>query len=164
MPLELCYRSLCDTGDDVIANGKLLDLIRRVRALGMGLCRLDIRQEASRHTRAMNAVTEMIGIGSYSEWSEEQRQEFLLQELSGRRPLIPWHMNFAQVIFNVFLHFICPSDLCCMLMSFMSFIEMRTIRKTEKSLILSVWQHEWALIYWARMSSPCLRDRRMCCL
>jgi phosphoenolpyruvate carboxylase len=49
--------------------------------------RLDIRQESDRHTDVMDAITKHLEIGSYREWSEERRQEWLLSELSGKRPL-----------------------------------------------------------------------------
>jgi phosphoenolpyruvate carboxylase len=86
-PLELCHRSLCETGDQPIADGSLLDFMRQVSCFGLGLVKLDIRQESDRHTDVMDAITTHLGIGSYRDWSEEQRQEFLLSELRGKRPL-----------------------------------------------------------------------------
>ena len=88
-PLVRCHRSLHETGNGIIADGRLLDLIRRVHAFGMTLVRLDVRQDAARHTALLDAITRNLGIGSFAEWSEEQRQEFLLRELASRRPLIP---------------------------------------------------------------------------
>ncbi|KAJ1441671.1 Pyruvate/Phosphoenolpyruvate kinase-like domain superfamily [Sesbania bispinosa] len=86
-PLELCYRSLCACGDRAIADGSLLDFLRQVSTFGLSLVRLDIRQESDRHTDVMDAITKHLEIGSYQEWSEEKRQEWLLSELSGKRPL-----------------------------------------------------------------------------
>lgn len=86
-PLELCYRSLCACGDRPIADGSLLDFLRQVSTFGLSLVRLDIRQESDRHTDVLDAITTHLGIGSYKEWSEEKRQEWLLSELSGKRPL-----------------------------------------------------------------------------
>ncbi|KAF1897007.1 hypothetical protein Lal_00034709 [Lupinus albus] len=86
-PLELCYRSLCACGDQSIADGSLLDFLRQVSTFGLSFVRLDIRQESDRHTDVMDAITHHLEIGSYREWSEERRQEWLLSELSGRRPL-----------------------------------------------------------------------------
>ncbi|WJX44648.1 Phosphoenolpyruvate carboxylase 1 [Trifolium repens] len=86
-PLELCYRSLCACGDQSIADGSLLDFLRQVSTFGLSLVRLDIRQESDRHTDVMDAITNHLEIGSYREWSEERRQEWLLSELSGKRPL-----------------------------------------------------------------------------
>ncbi|MBE0489252.1 MAG: phosphoenolpyruvate carboxylase [Halomonas sp.] len=88
-PLLTCYRSLCDVGLDTIANGTLLDTLRRVAVFGVTLTKLDIRQEAGRHAQVMEELTEGLGIGHYRDWSEEQRQAFLLEELASRRPLIP---------------------------------------------------------------------------
>ncbi|KAG2681691.1 hypothetical protein I3843_11G156600 [Carya illinoinensis] len=86
-PLELCYRSLCASGDQAIADGSLLDFLRQVSTFGLSLVRLDIRQESDRHTDVMDAITKHLEIGSYRDWSEERRQEWLLSELSGKRPL-----------------------------------------------------------------------------
>ncbi len=88
-PLRLCDRSLRATGNAVVADGRLADILRRLAAFGLTLARLDIRQESARHTGALDEVTRALGLGSYAEWSEEDRQAFLMRELSGRRPLIP---------------------------------------------------------------------------
>ncbi len=88
-PLKLCYESLQECGAEVVANGRLLDLVRRVACFGLTLVRLDVRQEADRHTEALDCVTRHLGLGSYAEWDEEQRLAFLVEQLNGRRPLIP---------------------------------------------------------------------------
>jgi phosphoenolpyruvate carboxylase len=86
-PLELCYRSLCSCGDRPIADGSLLDFLRQVSTFGLSLVRLDIRQESDRHTDVMDAITKHLEIGSYRDWSEDERQKWLLSELMGKRPL-----------------------------------------------------------------------------
>ncbi|KAL1537939.1 Phosphoenolpyruvate carboxylase 1 [Salvia divinorum] len=86
-PLELCYRSLCASGDRAIADGTLLDFLRQVSTFGLSLVKLDIRQESDRHTDVLDAITQHLEIGSYRDWSEERRQEWLLSELSSKRPL-----------------------------------------------------------------------------
>ena len=88
-PLTLCHRSLVEMGDSVMASGRLRDLLRRVAAFGATLVRLDLRQHASRHAEAMTTITRELGLGAYEEWSEADRQAFLLHELQGRRPLDP---------------------------------------------------------------------------
>jgi len=88
-PLLLCYRSLHESGAGIIAQGNLLDLLRRLACFGLTLVRLDLRQEADRHTEVLDTMTRYLGLGSYREWDEQQRQAFLLKELNGRRPLIP---------------------------------------------------------------------------
>jgi len=100
-PLRLCYRSLIETGNAVVANGRLADVLRRVTTFGLTLVRLDLRQEASRHSDALDAVTRHLGLGSYNEWTEEERQQFLARELEGRRPLIPADLQASQEVRDV---------------------------------------------------------------
>lgn len=92
-PLELCRESLLENGMTLIANGPLLDTLRRVNAFGLGLVRLDIRQDAQRHTDVLAELTDYLQAdgqgGSYAEWDEQQRCDFLLAELHNRRPLLP---------------------------------------------------------------------------
>lgn len=88
-PLMDCYHSLHRSGAGVIADGRLQDLLRRLSCFGLTMMRIDIRQEASRHTEAVNAISEALGLGRYLDWNEEERQAFLIRELDNKRPLIP---------------------------------------------------------------------------
>lgn len=88
-PLLACYESLIDCGMEVIANGILLDCIRRSVCFGMHLLKLDIRQDAQRHADVFSELTRYLGMGDYNQWNEEDKQAFLLRELASRRPLIP---------------------------------------------------------------------------
>ena len=87
-PLQICYDSLCSCGMTLIANGCLRDLLWRARCFGLGIVRLDIRQEADRHTQVLSELTQYLGMPDYAEASEEERQTFLLAELDSPRPLI----------------------------------------------------------------------------
>ena len=87
-PLMCCYESLLACGDRIIAEGRLTDILRRLQVFGLTIFRLDIRQEADRHARTIDAITTYLGIGSYLDWDEAARQEFLMRELASRRPLI----------------------------------------------------------------------------
>ncbi|MCM2130923.1 phosphoenolpyruvate carboxylase [Larsenimonas rhizosphaerae] len=100
-PLLTCYRSLCDCGLDTIANGALLDTLRRVACFGVTLTKLDIRQEASRHAQVMDELTDWLGMGRYNDWDESERQAFLLKELVSRRPLIPPHWECSEDVQEV---------------------------------------------------------------
>jgi len=53
-PLQLCYRSLLATGNELIARGRLTDVLRRVATFGLVLARLDIRQDSARHSEAID--------------------------------------------------------------------------------------------------------------
>ncbi|KAJ3695358.1 hypothetical protein LUZ60_000735 [Juncus effusus] len=110
-PLELCYSSLCACGDRPIADGSLLDFLRQVSTFGLSLVRLDIRQESDRHTDVLDAITTHLGIGSYREWSEEKRQEWLLSELNGKRPLFGDDLPQTEEVKDVLDTFYVISDL-----------------------------------------------------
>ncbi|CAO3308435.1 MULTISPECIES: phosphoenolpyruvate carboxylase [Pseudomonas] len=92
-PLELCYQSLHECGMGVIAEGPLLDCLRRAVTFGLFLGRLDVRQDAARHRDALTEITDYLGLGRYADWDEEQRIAFLQAELKNRRPLLPAHFK-----------------------------------------------------------------------
>lgn len=96
-PLDLCYRSLCASGLRTIANGALLDTLRRAHCFGITLVALDVRQHAERHTEVFD---ELLGYldpdgPAFSKWEEKEKQAFLRRELESKRPLFPrdWPMT-----------------------------------------------------------------------
>ncbi|ALD99371.1 phosphoenolpyruvate carboxylase [Pseudomonas syringae] len=94
-PLLLCFQSLHECGMGVIADGPLLDCLRRAVTFGLFLVRLDVRQDSSRHCAAMTEITDYLGLGRYEEWDEQARIDFLLRELNNRRPLLPSYFKPA---------------------------------------------------------------------
>jgi len=100
-PLKLMYDSLMSTGDEAVANARLLDLIRQVRTFGLAMMRLDIRQESTRHMEVIDTITTYLGMGSYAEWDEAKRVEFLTSELKGRRPLFPPGLEMSPDVAEV---------------------------------------------------------------
>ena len=92
-PLMDCYQSLQDCGMQRVADGALLDCIRRVHCFGINLVPLDIRQDSDRHVQAINEITQYLELGDYASWNEEERQAFLLEQLSSKRPLVPRHWS-----------------------------------------------------------------------
>jgi phosphoenolpyruvate carboxylase len=86
-PLKIMHASLVETGFELVADGLLVDIIRRVSVFGLSLVPLDIREESTKHMEALDAVTRYLGIGSYKEWNEEARISWLTSELSSKRPL-----------------------------------------------------------------------------
>lgn len=65
MPMKVIYDSLVQTGFELVADGLVSDIIRRIAVFGMTLVPLDIREESTRHTLALDAITRHLGIGSY---------------------------------------------------------------------------------------------------
>jgi phosphoenolpyruvate carboxylase len=80
-PLRLCDRSLRDSGAAIVADGRLSDVLRRIACFGLTLVRLDLRQEAGRHTQALDAITRHRGLGSYAAWEEMERLAYLRREI-----------------------------------------------------------------------------------
>jgi hypothetical protein len=56
-------RSLWECGGGMVADGRLLDLIRRIYCFGMSLLKLDLRQESTRHADALDTITTYLGYG-----------------------------------------------------------------------------------------------------
>jgi len=82
------HQSLVDTGNAVVANGRLVDVIRKVAAFGLTLVPLDIRQESDLHSEALDCITRYLGLGSYLQWDEGARVSWIDQQLQSRRPLL----------------------------------------------------------------------------
>lgn len=88
-PLLASYNSLVACNMEIIARDKLLDTMRRICCFGVTLVNIDVRQESTKHTEAIAEITKYLELGDYEQWSEEERLQFLLKELSSKRPLVP---------------------------------------------------------------------------
>jgi phosphoenolpyruvate carboxylase len=104
-PLLLCHRSLCATGNGIIADGRLADVLRRLSAFGVTLVRLDVRQEAERHTEAVDAITRALGLGEYACWPEARRVDFLTNVLAQGRRLTPPRLTVTPRVSEVLATF-----------------------------------------------------------
>ncbi len=103
--LSLCHGSLVATGHGLTARGRLTDVLRRIAVFGLTLARLDVRQDSAKHTDAMAAITSALGLGSYADWDERTRLDFLTRELSSRRPLIPRDLEASPEVDDVLATF-----------------------------------------------------------
>ena len=92
-PLNDVYNSLSLVKCQIIADGIVLDLIRRAHTFGLNLTKLDIRQEAARHYKLITSVCKKLGIADYSKLSEEAKIQFLSKEYKSKRPLIPQNIK-----------------------------------------------------------------------
>ena len=102
--LQLIQRNLKETG---LTCEALEHLICQVEIYDFTLARLDIRQESSNHSDALNEVAEYLQIlpRSYDDLSEAERVEWLVSELQTRRPLIPNEMPFSDATRNILMTF-----------------------------------------------------------
>ncbi len=98
--LELIRNSLVSTD----LSCELIDtLLTQVHIFGFSLASLDIRQESTRHSDALDELTRYLNLPkAYGDMEEEERVQWLLQELQTRRPLIPaaisWSNGTAETV------------------------------------------------------------------
>lgn len=77
--LRLCYDSLYECGAKIIADGRLLDNLRRAYTFGLTLLKMDIRQESTRHTETLGSICQALDLGNFAEWSEEDKCSWLVR-------------------------------------------------------------------------------------
>ena len=95
-PLKVVYNSLCEVKCKAIADGSVLDLLRRAYSFGLNLARLDIRQESKRHLKLMKTICKNLGLGDFEKWSEDEKISFLSKEFKSKRPLISKNISFDK--------------------------------------------------------------------
>ncbi len=98
--LELIKNSLVSTD---LTCEPLDTLLTQVHIFGFSLASLDIRQESTRHSDAIDELTRFIRLPkSYGEMEEDEKVKWLIEELQTRRPLIPssvvWSKNTSETI------------------------------------------------------------------
>jgi phosphoenolpyruvate carboxylase len=93
--LRLIQRNLSETG---LSCRELENLICQVEIFDFNLACLDIRQESTRHSDAINEILEYLQVlgRPYNELSEDERVAWLTAELQIRRPLIPAELPFSE--------------------------------------------------------------------
>jgi len=80
--------SLISHGDYAAANGDLKDVIRIAETFGFHLVSLDLRQESSRHTRAVSEILRLSAGVDYGQLDESQRLQFLAEQIkSAQKPV-----------------------------------------------------------------------------
>jgi phosphoenolpyruvate carboxylase len=85
--LYLIRNSLVSHRDFNAARGHLKDLIRLVETFGFHMVRLDVRQESTRHSDAVDEIMRQADIASYRELPEKSRLQFLSDQItSGLKP------------------------------------------------------------------------------
>ncbi|QNG27233.1 phosphoenolpyruvate carboxylase [Synechococcus sp. HK01-R] len=98
--LELIRNSLVSTE---LTCEPLDTLLTQVHIFGFSLASLDIRQESTRHSDALDELTRYLRLPTaYGEMDEAARVQWLLSEMQTRRPLIPpaveWSSTTAETI------------------------------------------------------------------
>lgn len=93
--LRLIERNLKETG---LSCNDLDNLIAQVEIYGFNLVQMDMRQDSSRHSDAIEEIAAYLEIlpQPYNQMGETERVIWLSKELQTRRPLIPAEMPFAD--------------------------------------------------------------------
>ena len=86
-PLHAVYNSLCSVKCEAIANGLTLDLIRRANSFGINLAKLDIRQEASKHTSIVKKIYKNLFNKNYDDLTENEKIKFLINSIKSKKSL-----------------------------------------------------------------------------
>ncbi|MGI8904234.1 MAG: phosphoenolpyruvate carboxylase [Solirubrobacteraceae bacterium] len=88
--LRRVERSLLDGGGAFSAAGDLHDVIRQVEVFGFHFARLDVREHARIHRRALAEIYATLGIcADYGALTEEERIAVLCRDIADSRPLVP---------------------------------------------------------------------------
>jgi phosphoenolpyruvate carboxylase len=98
--LELIYNSLCNHGDQIVADAELKDLIRLVKTFGFYLMRLDIRQESNIHSDAVTDLLSHLGI-DYSNLSEAEKLTCLASQVSSPTIIDTSHLDLEEMTIEV---------------------------------------------------------------
>ena len=61
------------------------------------MMRLDVRQESTRHTEVMDAITTYLGMGSYAAWDEVSVCDGVIRGRLSRPKLNSWTARFSLV-------------------------------------------------------------------
>ncbi len=98
--LELIRNSLVSTD---LSCEPLDTLLNQVHIFAFSLASLDIRQESNRHSDALDEVTRYLNLPkAYGDMPENERVQWLMEELQTRRPLIPsaviWSPSTAETV------------------------------------------------------------------
>ncbi|MGI8728689.1 MAG: phosphoenolpyruvate carboxylase [Solirubrobacteraceae bacterium] len=77
-----------------VAADALCDVIRQVEAFGFHFARLDVREHADIHRRAIDEILSTLGVrDGYATLPEAERVAVLTREIADRRPLIPMDVS-----------------------------------------------------------------------
>ena len=81
-------------------------LLTQAHIFGFSLASLDIRQESTRHSDAIQELTNYLDLSiQYDQMSETERIKWLIDELNTKRPLIPSEVKWNKSTEETFSNF-----------------------------------------------------------
>ncbi|MFT6856432.1 MAG: phosphoenolpyruvate carboxylase [Cyclobacteriaceae bacterium] len=105
--LKLLQKVMVKFGAKTIAYDDVHNALRCVETFGFHLAHLDVRQNSAFHDKAMSQLLEAAGFvkTDYYDWSEEEKLEFLNNELKSNRPFTHQNLKLgpnAEAVVNCF--------------------------------------------------------------
>ena len=94
--LKKLQRSLHENGSQLLAEGRLANIIRSVSVFGFHMMPLDLRQHGGKHADVVAELFQHAGLEDYNSLNEEQKQTALLRELSHQRPLYSPFITYSD--------------------------------------------------------------------
>ena len=94
--LKKLQRSLHENGSQLLAEGRLANIIRSVSVFGFHMMPLDLRQHAGKHADVVAELFQHAGLEDYNSLNEEQKQAALLRELGHQRPLYSPFITYSD--------------------------------------------------------------------
>ena len=95
--LSIMRTSLLEHRGELLANGSLTRLMRRVVTFGFHLATMDVREHSAKHEQAVATLFDRIGT-DYLNLDTDTRLQLLDAELAGRRPLAAPASDFATEV------------------------------------------------------------------
>ena len=87
-PLNIIYKSLIHINCHIIANGEVLNLLRRCHAFGLNLAKIDIRQNSLQHKNLINSIFDFNGFKDFEKWNESKKIKFLINKIKSNKNLL----------------------------------------------------------------------------
>ncbi len=94
--LTALQTSLNSHGSELLAQGRLADLIRAASVFEWFLMPLDLRQHASKHAETVAELFHHAGLEGYLSLPEIDKRTVLLRELSSQRPLFSPYVTYSE--------------------------------------------------------------------
>ena len=92
--LRVAERALQGPHGAYVAAAELRDVIRQVEVFGFHFARLDVREHAKVHRRALAEILSVLGLHEgYETLGDEERAALLAREIADRRPVIPTDLS-----------------------------------------------------------------------
>ncbi len=105
--LKILEKAFTSVGSEMIVEDLIFPIERQILCFGFHLAKLDIRQNSSYHDKVMEQMLTAAGFDKtdFSNWSEQERLDFINTELNINRPFLPAGFSCGLEADNVLGYF-----------------------------------------------------------